>query len=239
MELFSPHNSLIKHFCLLRDNKAYRQQRDSFVIEGRKMLEEALARLPVKIVLATHKELLPQGVNGKLITEKLFKKITGYANSQGVLAEVLFSPQKALTKERYLLVLDNVQDPGNVGALIRAALALGWEAVILVGNCADPYGPKVVNASKGAVFRLPIISMVPSALQRYCQGKIPLIAADLKGEPFVKKGACALILGNEGHGISSEIMLLSPDIIKIPLKGDMESLNVASAGSILLYGLIG
>ncbi|MEI6531648.1 MAG: TrmH family RNA methyltransferase, partial [Chlamydiota bacterium] len=180
MELFSPHNSLIKHFCLLRDDKSYRQERGSFLIEGRKMLEEALARLPVKMVLATHKEFLPPGVEGKLITESLFKKVTGYVSPEGVLAEIGFSPQKALVNERYLLVLDNVQDPGNVGALIRAALALGWEAVILVGNCADPYGSKAISASKGAIFRLPIISMTPSALQKYCQDKIPLIAADVK-----------------------------------------------------------
>lgn len=237
MQLFSLQNPLVKHFCRLKDDRGYRLSSGSFLVEGRKMVAEALTRLCVKAVVATDEALLPQGVKGYVVTEALLKKMSSHTNPEGIMAEVAFSSVQVLTNESYLLVLDNVQDPGNVGTLIRTALALGWEAVVLVGTTADPFSPKALNAAKGATFRLPIVTMTAKELAAYCQNKITLVAADSKGKAFQKRGPAALILGNEGHGLSPEMAALASEKVAISLKGDMESLNVAIAGAILLYGL--
>lgn len=238
MPFLSPSNPLIRHFVRLRDERSYRVSSCSFLVEGRKMVAEALARGQVKVVLATEDVGLPSGVTAHLVTPALMKKISSQTHPEGVIAEVAFSPVKELHNERYLLVLDNIQDPGNVGSLIRTALALGWEAVILLPGSADPFSPKALAAAKGASLRLPLITMTAEELQAYArQKKLSLVAADMGGALQMPSGPLALILGNEGQGLSSAILALNPMKIAIPLGGDMESLNVAAAGAILLHTL--
>lgn len=200
------------------------------------MVKEAAERLAIKQLLATEEALIPAGLTGQLVAPALMKKMSSQVAPEGVIAEVEFALSPALQHERYLLVLDNLQDPGNVGALVRTALALGWEAVVLLGSTTDPFSPKALRAAKGATFRMPIVSMTPQQLATYCQG-LPLIAADAQGRVFSRVGPCALILGNEGQGLSPAVLQLDLHKVSIPLVGDMESLNVAAAGAILLQGL--
>lgn len=234
MQVCSLTNPLVKHLVRLASNPSYRKRSGSFLVVGTKMVKEALERLNVTVVVASDQALLPKGVKGCLVTPAILKKISNQTNPEGIVAEVAFKPAQLHGTERYLLVLDGVQDPGNVGSLMRTAVALGWEAVILLDNCADPINPKALSASKGAIFRIPFVTMTAEELKKL---PLPLVAASLEGEPFAKKGPCALILGSEGQGLSQAVKALKPQLITIPLMGDMESLNVAAAGAILLQGL--
>ena len=140
-----------------------------------------------------------------------------------------------------LLILENVQDPGNIGTLFRTAEAAGAGGVIVSGDCADPYSPKVLRATMGAVFRLPFVISedLPATLRKLQAAGTAVYAAHLKGEDLYTEAAfpekCAFLLGNEGNGLSEEISALADRKIRIPMEGKTESLNVAVAGALLLY----
>jgi len=137
-----------------------------------------------------------------------------------------------------VLVLDGVADPGNLGTLLRTALALGWEGAYLLQNCCDPYNDKALRAAMGATFRLPLRMGTASTLQQLAEEEDwRCWVADLKGEspesvPTQQK--IALILGSEAHGVSEACRRLGR-AVAIPMPGSMESLNVSTAGAILLY----
>ena len=156
----------------------------------------------------------------------VFRKITGQPSPEGVVAEFPLPKPSSLKGLDYVLVLDRVMDPGNMGMLLRSALALGFEGVLFLEGCVDPFNEKALAAARGALFRLP-----------YCFGTLddidaPLLVADLEGAPLAFQKRCALVLGNEAQGSQIEAPKVS-----IPHKGEMESLNVAAAGSILMYGI--
>lgn len=200
------------------------------------MVMEAKERFGVKAVVATDRELFGEAF---VVSPGVMKAISSQKNPEGVVAEVAMPPKAVLGEERFLLALDGVQDPGNVGSLIRTALALGWEAVVLLGPSADPWGHKALSASKGAAFRLPLVTMTVAELKNYCdKRRLPLVAADLEGKRPAPYGAgCCLVLGQEGRGLSDEVASLIGEKVAIGMTGDMESLNVAAAGAILLYVL--
>ena len=140
-----------------------------------------------------------------------------------------------------LLVLDGVQDPGNVGTLVRAAVAFGLDAVIALDGTADPWSPKTVRASAGMAFRIPVIqSRIGDAAAAVRFAGVPLCVAAVAGEP-VSGIACrdgfALVLGNEGAGVREALREAAELTVSIPMRGPAESLNVGMAGSVLLYEL--
>ena len=140
-----------------------------------------------------------------------------------------------------LLLAENVQDPGNVGTLIRTANAFGMEGVILAGACADPYGPKAVRASMGAVFRRPVWMLTTAeAVKTLKEQGIPLIAAALREDSaaageYVFPRRLALAIGNEGHGLSGEMLEAADTVLRIPMEPGAESLNAAAAAAVLLW----
>ncbi len=205
-----------KHLISLRTSKRYRREKGAALVIGCIMVEEARAR---HLVIQEYHDL----------PESLLRKITGQPSPDGALAEIRVDYEQQLGAQKWVVVLDGIQDPGNLGTLIRTAVACGWEAIVLTGPCADPYSDKALRASMGAVFRLPLIWMSKEAV-----AQLPLVAADAKGKPFTRCNSCVLVLGSEGQGVSEEF---KRSTVSIPMKGDMESLNVAQAGAILLYGL--
>lgn len=229
-EIESLQNPLIKHLTKLRQNRDYRHEHHSAVIEGVKMIREIGK---VKTLLTYDETLVPEGVKAdEIITvnESVIKKITGLETSDGLLAEVAMPAPSSLKSFKRIMALDSVNDPGNLGTLIRTALAFGWEGVFLLENCCDPFNEKAIRAAKGATFRLPYAYGTAKELFNL---NLPVFAADIKGQAPSPIDKGILVLGNEAQGLSEAFA--SADKVSLPMSGPMESLNVSVAGGILLY----
>lgn len=142
-----------------------------------------------------------------------------------------------------LVVIDAVQDPGNLGTLIRAAEALGAAGVALLPGTVDPWNPKVVRAAAGSSFRLPVFETSLEAIAEWCRNRdVPLLAAAAGGAPAPRTGAprdAVLVLGNEGAGVSEKVLGVADGVVGVPQRGPVDSLNVALAGAILMDRFFG
>ncbi len=235
----SVHNPLVKHWMQLQNEKAYRNQKKTALVEGKNLIRDLLNARKVS-VLITQEEGDFDVDEHIVISKKILDKITGVENPEGWLAEVPIQPISPLPPIRRLLVLEELQDPGNVGTLLRTAKGLGWDGVFFLGPCCDPWNAKAVRAAKGATFFLPIAFGEWPQLDDFLEkNELHLIGADLHGESLehiIPPEQLALVLGNEARGLSPTAKQRC-HTITIPLLSHIESLNVASAGSILLYTL--
>ncbi len=215
----SRHNPLVKR---IRD--AIRNHEDEIVIEGVKAVQDAVAQGWTPIAL------LHRGVE---ISAEIFDSLTETKSPQDVIA--LFQrPQPATLfarEESIVVALDGVQDPGNVGTIIRLAAAFDAGAVALLPNCADAYSPKAIRASVGAVLN---VSVAPATIDDLVRSGWPIFAADGAGDVIEPPATRAiLVFGSEGAGVSAEIRQHATRIA-IPTAGKVESLNVAASAAILL-----
>ncbi len=235
LKITSRSNEKIKHVVSLREKKN-RLKEGLFVAEGKRSLEMALKAKLVKEVYSLEELRLPKDIFQYIIDESVLEKISSLENPDGVVF-VCETPSLKIEKKDKLLYLDNLQDPGNVGTLIRTALGLGFDGVILSRHSCDPFNDKAISASKGSIFSLPVIfddlfnyadtnRIIVSTLS---DDSVPLDEVNIK-DPFI------LVLGNEGNGVSKESLELADLKVKIPMK-IMESLNVSIAGAILMYEL--
>lgn len=231
-------NPLIKHLVKLRHNHDYRDEHHAFLLEGIKPIAEAMPFIS-KIFYSESFHFSTLKVKEKwFVTDAVMKKISGMTSPEGVVAEVKMPMLSIPKNAKFLLALDGINDPGNLGTLLRSALALGWEGVFILPTSCDPYNEKAIRAARGAHFRLPIVRCTEEELKNYSEKmKLQLLIADLKGVSPSKipanKGKI-LVLGNEAHGASPELKETCTKVT-IPMKGEMESLNVAIAGGILMY----
>lgn len=239
----SAQHPLIKHLAKLRQNKDYREEHKQIVIEGRKMVQEVCKQLKAVTVLISQKELLPSDIQAEqiiLTTPENIHKITGTNSPEGIIAEVPLPSSSSLQGLGSILALDHVADPGNVGTLIRTALALGWEGVFMIEGGCDPFNPKALRASMGGVFQMPMRIGSWKELRQLAQDNdLKAIAADLHGTPLdlmQKTLRPLLVLGSEAHGLSSQAQSLCEKVV-IPMTPHVDSLNVAVAGAILMYRL--
>lgn len=188
---------------------------------------------------AVLEDLRAAGVPLEEVGEAEFRGFAGTKSPRGVLV-VSAIPRQTLADVvgRRLAVLDAVQDPGNVGTLIRAADALGASAVVVLPGTADPWSPKCVRAAAGAGFRLPVVELVVPELAGWCRSNgVPLLAASASGEPAPRSADAtdaALVFGNEGAGVSDAVLEVCDRLVAIPQRGPADSLNVAMAGAILM-----
>lgn len=242
-EITSVQHPLVKHLARLRHNSDYRHEHKSVLVEGIKLIHEVVNDKNVKNVLATCETLFPKHLKKSqctLITHEVLKKISGLISPDGILAEVEMPAEADLAKKNFILAFDHVADPGNVGALLRTALALGWEGAFFIGDCCDPYNDKALRAARGATFRIPMAHGSWDDLSALVKkNKLTPFAADIEGAPLQKLEAPAralLVVGNEAHGLSPETKNLC-SLLTIPMVGPMESLNVSIAGSIIMYHL--
>ncbi len=232
---------LVKELTLLRKERKAREKQKRAVVEGKKMAAEC-APFATR-VLAVDSSLFPDQIDDAkryLVTASILEKISGVKHSEGVLAEVDIPEKQLPGILTHLLVLDGINDPGNLGTLIRTALALGWQAVFLLGSCCDPFNDKAIRAAKGATFRLPIVKGTFSDFEAMIDTYVltPRVA-DLEGEnvrTLSSQENVALIMGSESHGPSEEVKKIAKKIT-IPISSDTDSLNVASAGAVLMYQL--
>lgn len=235
---------LIKECVALRKQKRFREEKQELLVIGEDLVRELQENQAPKRVFFTKEALLPSSlpsVTEKIrIDEALLKKITALPSPEGIAAIFPMPAPSSLRGMTRVLVLDALFDPGNVGTLLRSALALGWEGVFFLRGTVDPFNDKVLRASKGALFRLPYQQGSWEDLDAYLSSeKWELLVADLQGEKFeelLPLTPRALLLSHEARGCSNEALKRGRRVT-IPMRGEMESLNVSAAGAILLYGL--
>ena len=235
-------NETLVRLKRLGQSAAFRRQEGEFVCDGAKLLAEALAHgAEVRTLVCTDLPELPIPENTRvLLTPRdVLESISPMDTPQGVLFSCAVPEEDESPLPGELLILENVQDPGNVGTVLRTANAFGCGAVVLVGACADPYSPKTIRASMGAVFR-----------QRFCRRSLEEIA-ELVRNGLILYGAAlygsvvsldradlagvSVAVGSEGRGLSPEMLELCRGSIRIPMAPECESLNAAAAAAVLLW----
>ena len=252
-EITSKDNKIFRHALSLKTKK-YRDRYGEYLIEGPNLLKEALKEeIDVEAVFVrpemTDEEagIIEEGpeLDRKtfILSNRLFDELKDTETSQGIVT-VVRKRQDPSPKGRpggNYVVLDRLQDPGNIGTILRTADAAGYEMAVFMKGTADPFSPKVVRSATGSLFRLPMVfvedaeeltELVHSAGKR-------LIATAMDAEKAyydcdLEKDA-AIIIGNEGNGISPELMMRADEKIMIPMAGNTESLNAAVAAGILMY----
>ena len=237
---------LMKVRKLAAGSRRDRREAGEYLGDGRKLLEEALkwGTQLTTVVVSQKIELpkLPAEVRVIQISQDIMESISPMKTPQGALFLAKCpntSPPEYLRGRRYI-VLDGVQDPGNVGTIWRTADALGADGLLLVGNCADPYSPKVVRASMGACFRLQVYETDADGLCALLErARIPLYATALREDTVSLERADlhdgAVVIGSEGSGVSSDLLARSRQTIKIPMRERCESLNASVAATIVLW----
>ena len=220
--------------------KKYRNELNLFIVEGKKSIVEFLqAGYRLELLIAT--EVFATALNGQpitLVSKEELRKVSSLKNPDEGLAIFHQRQHKGILQEGVILALDNVQDPGNLGTLIRLCDWFGIETLICNSQTVDCYNPKVVQATMGSLTRVAVHYVDLAVFLATCA--LPLYAMDLDGENLYTTEFpedCVLILGNEANGISPEVRALADGIITIPRFGKLqqtESLNVAMAGAIVV-----
>lgn len=239
-------NPLLGRVRKLNSRRTFRREEGAFAAEGPKLLGEALrwgGELEA-VICASGVSLpeLPARVRVAEVGDSLLASIADTESPQGIVfickgKDLTISDR--LTGGRYL-VLDGVQDPGNVGTVWRTADAFGADGLILCGGCADPWNPKTVRATMGAVFRLPAYECtLEIAAERLAAAGLPLYAAALREDTVdvrsVPLDRAAVVIGSEGRGVSREALARCGKTVRIPMRDRCESLNAAVAASVVLW----
>lgn len=240
-------NPLVTHIRKLLRDRAYRRETREFVCEGPKLLEEALrygAQLLVLVQTADAPvpDALPSTLRRVCVPEELLCYLSDTKTPQHLLFLCRMPDLTApphLTHGHYL-VLDGLQDPGNVGTIWRTADAFGAEGLLLIHACADPFSPKTIRAGMGVCFRLPVWELTTEQLLSLLQdAKLPLYATALREDTkplgSVSLRESAVVIGSEGQGVSDEVLSLCVGSLKIPMRAHCESLNAAVAASVILW----
>ncbi len=239
-QISSKTNNKIKEL-LKYTNPSYRNEKKCFLAEGYHLLEMALEKDLVKEIY-TLKEVknISKDIDQYIVSEDIIKKISKYKSNQGIVFLCYMNEPKKIEGD-YVLYLDGISDPGNMGTILRTALAFGYNDVLLSNQCVSIYNEKVVQASQGAIFKLNILlDDCNDSLFDSLNAKYPSIAtvvdsnSDISSVKSLKRNL--LILGNEAHGIRDTIKEKAKYRVSINIK-NIESLNVAIAGAIFMYEL--
>jgi RNA methyltransferase, TrmH family len=240
-EITSASHPLVKHLVKLREDPTYRYEQGFVCVEGIKLVNEICQVCTVKVLMVSSESLVPPEADSSvvfIVSEAIMKKISGMVSPEGIVAEVSMPKKASLAGLNHVIAFDGVSDPGNMGALLRTALALGWDGAFILSDSCDPFNEKVIRSGRGAQFRLPLAQGSAEDLKQLVQenGWQPLVA-DIRGcapEAVELAPRRLLVLGNEARGPSTAVRTFSQPVT-IPMPGEMESLNVAIAGSILMY----
>ncbi len=255
MELTSRDNPLVKECVKLLSDVKARRKSGRFVVEGARLCEDA-ARSGVTIIaaLATVSAAAKYADRWNAVaavakrtyhmSETVAKALSDTGSPQGVVCLCEVPPTAALDvrPDGCYAALENLQDPGNLGTVIRTAEALGVQGVLLSGGCCDLYNPKVLRASMGGVFRLPVhVRDDFTDCLRELGGQMPVLACvvDADATPITAKpfGGAVAVIGNEGNGLTAEAIAACTHRVTIPMAGRAESLNASMAAGILLWEL--
>ena len=239
-------NSLLVHMKKLAASAAYRRVQGVYLCDSPKLVAEALKwHAPVReiaVTVGTALPPIPEGIRAVEVPEDVMASISLMKSPQGALFTVALPSGEVpatLPGSRYM-VLDGVQDPGNVGTILRTLDAFGFDGLLLLEGCADPWSVKTVRSSMGAVFRRPVWCMkaenLPGLLAR---SGLPLYGTALREDTedvrAVSLDRCAIAIGSEGQGIRDTVLDMCQKTLKIPMTDRCESLNAAIAAAVLLW----
>ncbi|MDF2522545.1 MAG: methyltransferase, TrmH family, group 3 [Clostridiales bacterium] len=255
----SSQNPVIKEIKSLKIRKN-REEKQLFFIEGIRFVEEALKEgVAIETILFSDRlyetrggeDIISQIREGDYETyhlpDKLFQEISDTENPQGIIAVVKMKQYKLeeiIDEGDFFLILDSLQDPGNMGTIIRTADAAGVTGIIISRGCVDIYNPKVLRSTMGSIFHIPFCfsESLPEAIRQLKEQGIKVFAAHLDGKlnyfDADMKCGTAIIIGNEANGISQETAEQSDSFVKIPMPGRSESLNASVAASLLMYEVV-
>lgn len=234
MVITSAKHPLILHASMLRADSAYRKKIGRVILFGDKLIHEL--KLPIERLFYT-KEIPDLRAKEYIsIPDALLCKMSGLPAPETLAAEIVMPEQGDLHGCRWIVALDGISDPGNVGSLFRSAHALGWDGVWILPSSCDPYNDKALRAAKGATFHIPWRRGEIEDFIRFTEVlPFSVVIADKEGaSPSPISSPCILILGSEAMGVSPLLKARYP-AISIPMVESSESLNVAAAGAILLY----
>ncbi len=251
--LTSKDNEIIKNIRKLKEKK-YRDISHEYIIEGVKLIEEAIEEnANIKRIVVCEECIKDNCIDQKLlykiakydcvyVSEKIFNILTDVVNHQGMLAviEKTSSEEEIKYTEDIIVVLDGIQDPGNLGTILRTVDSVGLSQIVLSKTSVDAYNPKVVRSTMGAIFRVNVIESenLVDTLKKLKKHKFKIVATSLLGKeniyeiPFDKK---VIVIGNEANGVSKEILEITDIQTKIPMLGKTESLNASIATGVILY----
>ena len=239
MVITSLDNEKVKYYYKL-GKKKYRDLNNEFIVEGEHLILEAYKAKSLKEVLILEGEVLPIEVPIIEVSMEVLKKITMLNTPPKMIG--LCEKKIDTTIGKRILVIDEVQDPGNMGTIIRSAVAFNIDTIVIGDNTVDVFSPKVVRATQGMVFHIPIVFYsIDKLIPILNKLNIPIYATNVKYGEEVKnltkkeKECFALIIGNEGSGVNPKYLEKSDKFIYIPMNDVVESLNVAVATSIILY----
>lgn len=240
INISSKQNTKIKEIGRLISDNSYRKERKEFVIEGFHLLEMALEDKLVKAVFSLEPiKNIDEKITNYIVSEDILKKISTQKNPQGVVAICSMRKEKEISHNN-VLYLDGVSDPGNLGTLLRTALAFSFKDVILSKGSVSLYNEKTISSSQGAIFRLNIISGDEQNLINLKEKGYKILATEIKGsvelKNIKKSDKQVLILGNEAHGVNEKILNLADERVRIDIN-EIESLNVAICGAIMMHYL--
>ena len=247
----SVNNGQVKNIIQLNQKTKARREQGLFVSEGRKMFGEAprdwISKVYVSESLTSDKELMDkvEKLPFETVADNVFRQMSDTQTPQGVLT-VLKKPSYTLEdilkgNNPLIMVLEDLQDPGNAGTILRTGEGAGVDGVLFTKTCVDITNPKVIRSTMGSVYRMPFlyVESVVSLKQELAKRNIRTFAAHLKGQNTYDqesyRGGCAFLIGNEGKGLTEEAASAADCLIRIPMCGRVESLNAAMAAGILMY----
>ncbi|MFR9042716.1 MAG: TrmH family RNA methyltransferase [Intestinibacter bartlettii] len=252
----SKDNDKIKYTKSLLKTKG-RNKEKKFIIEGYRILTLALecdAKLKYVFInedfekKQDHKVLLEELENKNIkiykTSNKIFSEMVDTENTQGILAVLRYKERDLVNNinqdDKFVLILDRIQDPGNMGTIIRTADSAGVDAIILLKGCVDIYNPKVIRSTMGSIFDMNIIQTTQDEAVDFLKANnFDIVSSYLHTESYYNEttydGKIALVIGNEANGINDELISKSDKLVKIPIYGNAESLNAAISAAILMY----
>ena len=249
----SKDNEIIKNIKKLKDKK-YRNEQKEYIIEGIKLIEEAIEEnAKIKMIIVCEGCVEEGSIEQKLlyqiakynciyVSEKIFASITDVKTPQGMLAviEMENSEEKIKYDEDIIFVLDGIQDPGNLGTILRTIDSVGLTQVIVSKDTVDAYNPKVVRSTMGAIFRVRVIESqdLVRTMRNIKKHKYEIIATSLDTNNSIYDidyNKNVIVIGNEANGVSKAILEIADEKTKIPMLGKTESLNAAVATSVIAY----
>ena len=246
----SNQNSKIKLVRALLGRSKERREAGAFVAEGVRLVEEAV-KVNWKFRFALYDETLSErgklqveglklkGVDVEEVSASVMKSISETEAPQGILAVLEFTDLPLPQSPNFILIPDQIRDPGNLGTLLRSAAAAGVQAVLIPPDTTDVFAPKVLRSGMGAHFRLPIHSMTWEEIEQVVKLEgLQVLIADMDGRPCWEmdlRQPIALVIGSEAEGVSESARKLANGKIGIPMAGEVESLNAGVAGSVLMF----
>lgn len=250
LEITSKDNKIVKMVRGL-SKKSNREKAGCFVVEGKRIVEEAIRDIPDKIsvIIISHSfkdkntdiyNNLNRGEhNVYLVPDYIFDSVSDTESPQGILAVVEFMEEKKGDWDR-LLILDGISEPGNMGTIIRTAEAMGFKGIILCGNSVDIYSPKVVRSTMGSLFRLNFrheksYDFIKDLKLKGYRIYATTLSSSVSLEEIESWDKSAIVIGNEAHGVSEEIISASDINVRIDMEGQVESLNASVAAAIIMY----